>query len=83
MSAAVPTVNISFSGKKASYVAGDEGDADGDTQLGDGKATTPISLAYFRQSGYIDGHTVPASGPISISANFRGRTFGPESSDDY
>ena len=82
MSAAVPTVNISFTGKKASYVAGGGGDADGDTQLGDGKTDTPISLAYFRLSGYIDGHTVPSYGPISISANFRGRTFGG-GDDDY
>ena len=79
----VASSNISFSGLKANYVAGDGGDADGDTQLGDGKTDTPISLAHFRQSGYIDGHTVPASGPISISANFRGRTFGTESGDDY
>ena len=83
----VATSNISFSGLKANYVAGDGGDADGDSNLADKKkgTTNPpasaISLSFFRGAGLDGGEpSVPSSGEISINDDLKGKTFG---GDDY
>ena len=79
----VASSNISFSGLKANYVAGDGGDADGDSNLGDGKTNTAISLSFFRGAGMDGGEpSVPSSGGISINDDLKGKTFGG-GDDDY
>ena len=79
----VASSNISFSGLKANYVAGDEGDANGDSNLGDGKTGTAISLSFFRGAGMDGGEpSVPSSGEISINDDLKGKTFGG-GGDDY
>lgn len=69
--------NISFSNLKAAYVAGGGTDADGNSNLNDGKQNTEISLSFFRNAGLSDGTSIPSSGnELSINNNFKGKTFG-------
>ena len=78
----IASANISFTGLKANYVAGDGGDADGDSNLGDGKTGTVISLSFFREAEMDGGESsVPSSGEISINDDLKGKTFG--GGDDY
>ena len=74
--AGVGSSSISFSGLKASYVAGGSTDADGNSSLRDGKTTSSISLSDFRNAGLTDGTSIPGSGEISINDDFKGKTFG-------
>ena len=68
--------NISFSSLKASYVAGGGTDADGNSNLRDGKTNTKISLSYFRNAGFTNSTSVPGTGQISIDTDFKGKIFG-------
>tara|TARA_B100000900_G_scaffold142729_1_gene121005 strand:+ start:11 stop:841 length:831 start_codon:yes stop_codon:yes gene_type:complete len=75
--------NISFSGLKANYVAGGGTDADGNSSLRDNKTNTKINLSYFRNAGFTDGTSVPASGQISLNTNLKSKTFGTSESFTY
>ena len=72
----VGSSNISFSGLKASYVAGGRTDAEQNSKLRDGKTNTAINLSFFRSAGLTDRTSIPSSGQISISENFRNKVFG-------
>jgi len=74
--AGIGSSSISFSGLKAAYVAGGGTDADDNVKLRDGKTNTKISLSFFRNAGFTDGTSVPASGKISLNTDFKGKTFG-------
>ena len=74
--AGVGSSSISFSGLKASYVAGGRTDASSNSSLRDGKTNTSISLSFFRNAGLTDGTSIPSSGEISINDDFKDKTFG-------
>ena len=76
MTATVANDNISFSSLKDAYVAGGGSDADGDSQLKDGKTNSPIAKSHFRDAKFTNGDKVPSSGPISILSHMKGKTFG-------
>jgi len=73
----IGTTDISFSGLKAAYVAGGNSDADGDSDLNDGKINTSISLSFFRNAGLLGGTSIPGgTNELSINNNFKEITFG-------
>ena len=66
--------NISFSGLKTLYAATGI-NALGDSNLNDGKSTTPISLSFFRNANFTDGTSISGIGEISINS-LKGKIFG-------
>ena len=72
----VGTSSISFSGLKASYVAGGQTNASGNSSLKDGSTTSAISFSFFRNASFTNGSTVPGSGSITVDTNLKGKTFG-------
>ena len=66
--------NISFSGLKTLYAATGI-NAAGDSNLNDGKSTTPISLSFFRNANFTDGTSISGIGEISINS-LKGKIFG-------
>ena len=79
--AGINSANISFSGLKSSYVAGNSNNASQNSKLRDGETNTAISLSFFRNANFTDNETVPGgSNSLSINSHFRGKTFGIASS---
>ena len=75
--AGINSENISFSGLKASYVAGNSNNASANSSLRDNKQNTKISLSFFRNAVFTNNESVPSgNNSISIGSNFRGKTFG-------
>lgn len=69
--------NISFSDLKASYVAGGDTGADGNSSLRDNQTDTEISLSFFRNARLIDNTNIPSgNNEISIQDHFSGKVFG-------
>ena len=71
----IGTSNISFSGLRAAWSA--TGYAPGSDP--GGGSNSNISLSEFRGATFTEGDPVPASGEISIKDDFKGRTFGSQS----
>lgn len=73
--ASISSTNISFSGLKSNYVtSGTNTNADGDSNIRDGKTNTEISISYFRNMKLDDGTSIPSgSSQISINSHFKGK----------
>jgi len=88
--AAVGTGPISFQGLKDSYLAGGEGDADGNSSFNASDSTT-VKLSWFGGASLYKGSkntVVPSAAAtppetISIDSDFKGRTFGEAGGGSY